>query len=73
MNITNDHHCHWPGCTKKVRPALWGCRTHWYKLPTHLRAQLWEVYVIGQEITKTPSAAYLEVAQKVQDWIKNQK
>jgi hypothetical protein len=63
------HVCHWPGCGRTVPPRLWGCKDHWYALPAMLRARIWETYVPGQEITKTPSAAYIEVAKRVQRWI----
>lgn len=63
------HHCHWPGCKTPVPPKMWGCRGHWFKLPKHLRDRIWATYVPGQEITKTPSDAYLDAAEAVQDWI----
>lgn len=63
------HTCHWPGCEKAVLPAMWGCKTHWFKLPYRLRALIWSTYRPGQEITKTPSAEYLAAAKQVQDWI----
>lgn len=63
------HFCHWPGCATKVPPKMWGCTTHWYRLPKYLRAAIWDAYVPGQEITKTPSPVYLAVASRVQDWI----
>lgn len=66
------HTCHWPGCPKAVPPAMWGCTYHWYTLPARLRARIWATYKPGQEITKTPSAAYLEAARAVQAWIKEQ-
>lgn len=66
---TRKHHCHWPGCDKQVPPAMWGCKTHWFKLPVNLRAEVWETYRPGQEIKGTPSAAYIEVAKRVQQWI----
>lgn len=66
------HTCHWPGCKKEVPPAMWGCRAHWFTLPQVLRNEVWRTYVPGQEITKTPSTAYLEVARKVQAWIREQ-
>lgn len=71
-NTTFDHHCHWPGCERSVPPAMWGCRAHWFKLPLRLRNKIWATYHPGQEVTKTPSAEYLHVAQEVQDWIKEQ-
>lgn len=33
-----------------------------------LRNKVWATYRSGQEITKTPSAAYVAVAQEVQRW-----
>jgi len=35
-----------------------------------LRNKVWATYRPGQEITKTPSAEYIEVAKEVQAWIK---
>jgi hypothetical protein len=65
------HHCHWPGCEKEVPPKLWGCKTHWYKLPRALRIMILSEYKPGQEITKTPSAQYIKVAKLVQEYIKD--
>jgi len=28
-----SHHCHWPGCIREVPPKMWGCSTHWFRLP----------------------------------------
>lgn len=64
-----SHLCHWPGCKTAVPPKLWGCAKHWFRLPKYLRDAIWRHYVPGQEVTKTPSAAYVTVAQNVQDWI----
>ena len=68
---TRDHHCHWPGCPKQVPPAMWGCKTHWFKLPRALRQRIWATYVPGQEVTATPSAEYLAAATAVQQWIRD--
>lgn len=65
------HHCHWPGCTKEVPPARWGCYRHWMMLPASLRAAIWNAYQIGQEETRSPSREYLEAARKVQEWIRD--
>lgn len=48
---------------------MWGCRTHWFALPKHLRDAVWRTYEPGQEVTLTPSDAYLDVADVVQKWI----
>lgn len=69
-NQTRRHSCHWPGCNKQVPPAMWGCGTHWYKLPPILRKRIWEAYKPGQEDTLTLSKEYIKVAREVQDWIK---
>ncbi|MFZ0269904.1 hypothetical protein [Caulobacter sp.] len=64
-----DHHCHWPGCTKQVPPAMWGCKPHWFQLPPQLQRRIWRCYVPGQEITGRPSAEYVAVAREAQAWI----
>lgn len=64
------HTCHWPGCPREVPPAMWGCKAHWFRLPIALRRKVWATYRPGQEIDKTPSAAYLAVAIEVQAWIR---
>lgn len=69
---TREHHCHWPGCPKQVPPAMWGCKTHWFRLPARLRAAIWRTYQPGQEVTLTPSDDYLKVANEVQRWISEQ-
>lgn len=67
-----EHTCHWPGCKRRVPPKMWGCSAHWFRLPATLRSKIWAAYIPGQEITKTPSAKYIEVAREVQAWIKSQ-
>lgn len=67
---TRDHHCHWPGCEKQVPPAMWGCKQHWFKLPAYYRNLIWSYYSPGQEVTGTPSAEYMAVADEVQKWIR---
>jgi hypothetical protein len=64
------HHCHWPGCERSVDPSRWGCKDHWFKLPLALRRRIWATFRPGQEVTKTPSAEYLKVANEVQAWIR---
>lgn len=68
---TRMHCCHWPGCTTQVPPAFWGCKKHWYALPSNLRKQLWEAYIPGQEITCNPSEEYIAVAELLKLWIRN--
>jgi hypothetical protein len=66
---TRNHECHWPGCERQVPPAMWGCKTHWFKLPKALRDRIWLTYEPGQEIDGTPSDDYIAVAHEVQRWI----
>lgn len=62
------HKCHWPTCNEPVPPRLWGCKKHWSELPKHLRDKIWATYKPGQEITKTPSKAYIKVALEIDAW-----
>lgn len=62
------HRCHWPTCTRRVPPKLWGCRGHWFLLPKAIREAIWAAYVPGQELSKTPSRAYLDAARKANEW-----
>jgi hypothetical protein len=72
------HTCHWPGCSKAVPPAKWGCPEHWFKLPFALRNRIWRAYQAGQEDNAAvggpggpmPSREYVEAANAVQAWIK---
>lgn len=66
---THGHTCHWPGCDKRVPPAAWGCRPHWYKLPKAIRNRIWAAYRQGQEDSKTPSRVYIDAAREAQEWI----
>lgn len=63
------HTCHWPGCGAPVPPRMWGCKAHWQQLPKPIRDRIWAAYVPGQEITKTPSEAYLAAARAAREWI----
>jgi hypothetical protein len=47
---------------------MWGCRGHWFRLPADLRRKVWAAYREGQEVTKTPSREYLDVAGEVHLW-----
>jgi hypothetical protein len=48
---------------------MWGCRAHWFALPRSIRRDILAAYRRGQEITKTPSAAYLVAARAARAWI----
>lgn len=49
---------------------MWGCSSHWYRLPVYYRNRIWATYRVGQEDTMTPSDAYLKVVTEVEKWIK---
>jgi hypothetical protein len=66
------HTCHWPGCKVEVAPKFWGCWAHWRSLPKRFQDRIWKAYRRGQEVTKTPSAEYVQVAKEVQAWIAEQ-
>lgn len=68
-HASGSHHCHWPGCETPVKPAVWGCRKHWFMLPAAIRRAIWAAYRPGQEVTKTPSRSYLDAARDAQQWI----
>jgi len=62
------HKCHWPTCTRRVAPKLWGCRGHWFLLPKRIREAIWIAYVPGQEVLKNPTTAYLDAAKAAREW-----
>lgn len=64
------HTCHWRGCNVPVPPRMWGCKTHWFRLPKFLRDRIWATYVPWQEIRKDPSQDYLDAADAVDAWIR---
>lgn len=68
---TRNHGCHWPGCTRQVPPAMWGCKSHWFKLPAAIRSRIWRAYRVGQEQDGRPSAEYVAAARAAQDWIRD--
>lgn len=64
------HTCHAHDCPTRVPEAMFMCRGHWFRLPKEMRDRVWAAYVPGQEIDKTPSREYLEVAREAIDWLK---
>lgn len=56
-----SHHCHAHGCNKKVPPAMFACKSHWYALRKPMRDAIWREYRNGQEIDKKPSYRYMAV------------
>lgn len=58
---STDHFCHAQGCFIEVPPKMLMCYPHWRKVPKALKDAVWAEYVPGQEISKTPTTAYLTV------------
>ncbi len=56
-----SHVCHAEGCSAPVRPSMFACGRHWGMVGPVLQRQLLDVYVPGQEDTKTPTLIYVVV------------
>ena len=54
------HTCHAQGCNVAIPPRLLMCAKHWATVPRELQRRVWATYRPGQEVTKDPSAEYLE-------------
>lgn len=63
------HFCGWPNCRERVPAKLWGCRTHWYCLPSLLRYRLLHTYVPGQAMADW-SDDYRRAHEAAQQWIR---
>lgn len=61
---TRGHTCHWAGCGAQVKPAMWGCKEHWFRLPKRLRDRIWHAYRPGQEEDGRPSLDYIAAARE---------
>lgn len=57
------HECPWPDCTRRVGHELWGCSTHWFRLPGELRAALGRAWRHG-----TP-AEHMKQLERIDDWM----
>jgi hypothetical protein len=60
----SEHTCHAKDCGVEVPPKMLMCARHWRMVPKELQQAVWREYRPGQEITKTPSAMYLQVAKE---------
>lgn len=57
------HHCHATGCTTTVPPEMWGCKKHWFMLPSAIRKRIWASYRSGQCDDMNPSREYCLAAR----------
>lgn len=68
-NPPETKECLWPGCAKRVQPAMWGCPEHWLRLPKRLRSMIWSAYKPSDDNWRE-SRAYLRIAHIIDLWIK---
>jgi hypothetical protein len=61
------HLCHARDCKVPVPERMLMCAPHWAMVPRELKRRVWSHYVPGQEIRKSPTAAYLDAAQAAID------
>ena len=59
--------CHADGCSVEVPPRLLMCASHWRMVPRWLKKRVWATYVVGQEVRKDPTAAYMEAQRAAVD------
>lgn len=64
-----SHSCHAKGCEAVIPPRLFMCSRHWHLLHYALRRQIYKHYTPGQEVTKTPTREYLDVALAAIDYV----
>jgi hypothetical protein len=65
------HRCPWPGCERMVPRLMWGCRTHWCRLPGDLRMRIGRAYRYGLDIHTHPTHQYVEAHRAALDWIRD--
>ena len=70
--MKEEHICHWADCNEPCPPQHWGCQHHWSMVPSDFKRALRDLYVPGQEVTKTPSKEYIEKAMQLWRWSKKQ-
>lgn len=63
-----QHYCRWPGCVRQVSTRIWGCRSHWYKLPLEHQRRILRAYMGGQETRGTASPEYIAADKAARSW-----
>lgn len=65
--------CRWPGCPKRVDPAMWSCKPHWFALPAAFRNAILAAYQPGQEDDLTlVSKQWVEADRQAREWVEAQ-
>jgi hypothetical protein len=59
------HLCAWPNCRRPVPFEMWGCKTHWYTLPTDIRDEIWQGYGHGKL-----SPEWIAANERAREWIR---
>ena len=58
------HTCHAINCGKRVPPAMFMCKPHWFKVPKFLRDRIWHHYRPGQEADWEITQKYADAAKE---------
>jgi hypothetical protein len=62
------HECMWPTCHKLVPLDMWGCREHWYRLPSSVRVLLGRAYRRGMNDGNHPNRRYVRAHHTALAW-----
>lgn len=62
------HACNWPGCDKRVPRSMWGCSTHWARLPRRIRDRILKTWNSGRGFGTTN---YDAACHEAQAWIRD--
>lgn len=60
------HACEHPQCFRQIEGRLFGCRPHWYALPTDLRSEVWRTWKARLRAPGDPTAVAAHEAAKAQ-------
>ncbi|MBC8638284.1 hypothetical protein IAG25_15800 [Caballeronia sp. EK] len=63
------HECMWPSCHALVALDRWGCREHWYRLPSNLRSWIGRAYRSGLRAGNHPNRSYAQAHHAALAWI----
>ena len=63
------HVCPWPGCNEIVKRSLWGCPSHWFKVPILLRDSLWRAH---RNRFNDEGSSHRGVLMEIDEWVRKQ-
>lgn len=64
-----DHHCNWPGCSKRVT-GNWACRDHWFALPPRFRSAITRTYEAGRDMESNPTPEYIGASEAAKNFVR---